>query len=120
MGWGKAAHSQTAATREASSSRRWIVGFSNLQIFALGVLLSAFGLMMIYSSSAVMGLQKYGDGLYFEKKQALFMLGGWILYFIAAQIPWIRLGRFRMAFLFVGLLLLILVLVFIVSRRFLF
>lgn len=67
--------------------------------------------MMIYSSSAVMGLQKYGDGLYFVKKQSLFLLGGWILYFVTAQVPWIQLGRFRMVFLFAALLMLILVMI---------
>lgn len=111
MGWGKAASSQLVNGDAASNSRPWVLGLSNLQLFSLGVLLSAFGLMMIYSSSAMMGIQKYGDGLYFVKKQAIFLAAGWLAYFVAAQIPWIHLGQYRMTFLAIALALLTLVLV---------
>jgi cell division protein FtsW len=92
---------------QSKPDSRFIAGLSNLPLFGLGLLLSAFGLLMIYSSSAVMGLQQYGDAFYFVKKQAIFLLLGWCLYFISAQVPIVRLAKFRMSFLFVGLLLLI-------------
>lgn len=86
-------------------------GFSHMPLFTIGVLLTAFGLLMIYSSSAVMGLQKYGDSLFYVKKQAVFLTIGWVLYFVIAQIPLIRWAQLRMGFLFVGLALLIAVLI---------
>ncbi len=84
-------------------------GFSSLPLFGLGFLLTGFGLLMIYSSSAVMGLQKYGDSLYYVKKQGLFLIGGWLLYFICAQIPFVRLVKYRMYFLGSAFLILLLV-----------
>ncbi|MDB5038002.1 MAG: putative lipid flippase FtsW [Bacteriovoracaceae bacterium] len=89
------------------SESRLIAGFSNLPLFGMGILLTAFGLLMIYSSSAVMGLQKYGDAFYFVKKQALFLVAGWCLYFVVAQIPIVRLVKLRMLFLVTALLILL-------------
>jgi cell division protein FtsW len=77
----------------------------------IGFLLSAFGLLMIYSSSAVMGLQKYGDALFYVKKQCLFLALGWFVYFVIAQIPIQKIQPLRMVFL--GLAFLSLLLVFI-------
>jgi len=98
-------------SREKTFSRKMPAGFSNLPLLFIGLLLSAFGLLMIYSSSAVLGLQKYGDGLYFVKRHALFLLIGWVLYFIVSQIPMIKMERFRLGFAVVGLLLLFAVLI---------
>ena len=103
MGWGK---KQT----KVSEVSRLPAGFSNRSLFVLGLLLSAFGLLMIYSSSAVMGLQKYGDSLYYVKKQAVFLGLGWFLYFVIAQMPIVRWVKMRMPALMVALGLLILVL----------
>ncbi|MBN8555332.1 MAG: putative lipid II flippase FtsW [Deltaproteobacteria bacterium] len=110
MGWDKR-NLNAASKMPADSGARWLAGFSNWPIFIIGVLLSAFGLLMIYSSSAVMGLQKYGDALYYVKKQGVFLALGWALYFMIAQIPLVKLSRLRMIFLFVGLGLLFLVLI---------
>jgi len=66
---------------------------------------------MIYSSSGVLGLQKYGDSLYFLKRHSLFLLVGWLIYFVIAQSPVIRMERLRLVFICIGLILLGLVLV---------
>ena len=76
MGWGSTRRSTLPTARPPS---RWLAGFSHWPLFGIGLLLTAFGVLMIYSSSAVMGLQKYGDSLYYVKKQALFLAGGWVL-----------------------------------------
>lgn len=102
MGWAK-----PSVRIQSNQKPRLVAGFSNLPLFALGILLSGFGLLMIYSSSAVMGLQRYGDAFYFVKKQAFFLAAGWILYFIVAQIPIVRLVKVRMVFLAAALLLLV-------------
>ncbi len=86
-------------------------GFSDWPLFFTVLLLSAFGLLMIYSSSAVMGLQRYGDSLFIVKKHAMFMGIGWLLYFVAAQISWLKIAKLRMFFLIGAILLLIAVLI---------
>lgn len=88
-----------------------IAGFSHRPLFLIGLLLSVFGLLMIYSSSAIMGLQKFGDGLYYVKKQAIFLGLGWTLYFIMAQIPWVKLMRLRMIALGIAVVSLVVVLI---------
>jgi len=104
MAWGK---------RERLQSRSGfkVAGFAYQPLFAVGFLLSIFGLLMIYSSSAVLGLQKYGDGLYYVKKQAIFLGLGWVLYFVMAQVPWVRLMRLRMLALGAAVLALVAVLI---------
>ena len=101
MGWDK------SHLLKGKSEARSISGLSNLPLFGMGLLLTAFGLLMIYSSSAVMGLQKYGDAFYFVKKQAIFLIAGWVLYFVVAQVPIVRLVHYRMLFLGVALVSLI-------------
>jgi cell division protein FtsW len=110
MAWDKRKFG-ASKSKEAIVPSRLFAGFSNWPVFAIGILLSAFGLLMIYSSSAVMGLQKYGDSLYYVKKQGVFLVVGWFLYFIIAQLPLVKLSRLRMVFLFtaVGLLLCVLI-----------
>lgn len=103
MGWG-----QTKNIKQEKSKRK-IAGFSSWTLFLVGVCLTGFGLLMIYSSSAMIGLQKYADSLYFVKKQILFLTMGWILYFIFAQVPMQKIKSWRLFFLLASFLLLFLV-----------
>ena len=66
---------------------------------------------MVYSSSGVLGLQKYGDTLYFVKRHAIFLIAGWGVYFLIAQLPWKRAERLRLLFIGLGILLLSMVLI---------
>lgn len=50
--------------------------------------LSGLGLIQVYSSSFLFAGELYGDGLYFFKKQFLFTVLGWAVFFTAAFIPW--------------------------------
>jgi cell division protein FtsW len=102
VSWNRKSIAKTESLRN-----RLPAGLSHIPLFTIGLLLTAFGLLMIYSSSAVMGLQKYGDALYFVKRHALFMLIGWGLYFAAAQIPFAKLERYRLVFLVASLVLLL-------------
>ncbi len=105
MAWGR----QAVKTR--ASEHVGISGLSHRGLFLVGLLLSGFGLLMIYSSSAVMGLQRYGDALFYVKKQSVFLLVGWGLYFVIAQIPFVRLMKWRMLGLLLGFGLLIIVMI---------
>jgi len=102
VGWKR----KSLAARGASG-RRLLAGLSNWPLLTIGLLLSAFGLLMIYSSSGVLGLQKYGDGLFYVKKHVLFLMIGWVFYFVVAQIPLHKFERYRLAFIVLALLLLI-------------
>jgi len=54
----------------------------------IGVLL-VFGLMMLTSASAVVGLERFGDSYFFIKRQLLFgLLPGLVLFFVFAKIPY--------------------------------
>lgn len=80
-------------------------------LFLLLVGLSLFGLVMIYSSSAVLGMQRFSDPLFFVKKQAIFLAIGWGLYFAISQLPIEKLLDFRLSLLFLCVLGLVLVLI---------
>ncbi len=86
-----------------------MAGLSSMPLFVVAVGLSLFGLLMIYSSSAILGMQRYSDGLYFVKNQGLSLLIGWGLYFIFAQLPIFRFARFRIFFLIFSILILLVV-----------
>jgi cell division protein FtsW len=80
--------------------------------------LMAFGLVMVYSASAVMTLRKYSDSLYFLKRQVLFAAVGVAVAWGASRVPypWYRLlSRWILGLAFA---LLVLVLVPGVGREF--
>ena len=72
--------------------------------------LSGLGLIQVYSASFLFATDVYGDGLYFFKKQLLFSLLGWTVFFIAALIPWKYNHYLGMLVWFLSILLLILTL----------
>ena len=72
--------------------------------------LSGLGLIQVYSSSFLFAIEVYGDGLYFFKKQLLFSLLGWSVFFAVAFIPWKYNRYLGMVIWFISVLLLILTL----------
>ncbi|MGA0163886.1 MAG: putative lipid II flippase FtsW [Bdellovibrionota bacterium] len=82
---------------------------SNLPLFFTALGASLFGLLMIYSSSAILGMQRFSDGLFFVKNQALSLAAGWVLYFLIAQLPIYRLTRYRIFFLLGAVVILLMV-----------
>lgn len=52
------------------------------------IIISGFGLIMIYSASYVWALYKFNDSYKFVKTQALFLLIGYILMYILQKIPY--------------------------------
>ena len=53
------------------SVRRKRVDYYDYSLLAVIILLTCFGLIMLYSTSSYMAEVKYGDDMYFFKKQAL-------------------------------------------------
>lgn len=88
-----------------------VAGLSSPSLFVCSLALGLFGLLMIYSASAALGMQQHGDALFYVKKQAVFFLIGIGTYFFFAQLAVRRLCRYRLFFLLTSLLALVLVLI---------
>ena len=73
--------------------------------------LVAFGLVMVYSASSVLALQRFGDPSYFFKRQALWAAIGIAAMFVMGKIDYRALRRYAPPMLALSFLLLLLVLV---------
>jgi len=71
------------------------------------IALIAFGVVMVYSASAVFAHQKYGSGHYFLLRQSLYALVGLPLMVILARLDYSSLRRLTYPFLLVSVALLI-------------
>src|SRR5712692_10180503 len=60
-------------------------------LFGAGVGLALFGLVMIYSASAVIALERFGSAHYFLLRQALALGVGLVAMFIAMHVDYRRL-----------------------------
>ena len=63
-------------------------------IIACALILLVFGLVMIFSSSAVLAGQKFNDAYYFLKRQSLWAIIGIIGMIVAMRIDYRSLSRF--------------------------
>lgn len=73
-------------------------------IFLVGI-----GIIMIYSSSSVLALKKFGSDYYFIKKQITFALAGLGLLIIFRNLPYRLFHKFSYPFIFLACLFLILI-----------
>ena len=80
-------------------------------LLAAVLCLSIFGLMMIYSSSSVWALYRFGDSFHYVKYQAVFFLIGVFLMLIVSKINYSIYYRYSNLILFISFLLLVLVLI---------
>lgn len=82
----------------------------------LGAIL-AFGLLMVYSASAVMALSEYGDSTYFLVRQAGFIAFGCLVMFGISRIPLSSMRTGAVWVLWIGLVLLLLLVLLIGEER---
>lgn len=57
-------------------------------ILLLVVVLTCFGVVMVYSSSSIMAAKRFGDGFYFLKRQGLYAVVGFLLMAAAMHIDY--------------------------------
>lgn len=79
-----------------------------IAIFSITLVLCAFGVVMIYSASAVYADQHYGDGIYFLKRHLLSLVLGGAAAFGVMLIDYRDLRRYTKTFLviiFIGLII---------------
>jgi cell division protein FtsW len=90
------------AKREVLGPPDWILLFTTLAIIALG-------LMMVYSSTSDLGYRDYDDAAYFFKRQAIWLLVGFVAMIVAMRIPyrhWTKVSILIMAVTLVMLVIL--------------
>ena len=75
------------------------------------IIISIFGLLMIYSSSSIWSEYKFNDPLYYVKHQLLFFLIGLILMYIISKIDYNLYKKYSNHILIICFILLILVLI---------
>lgn len=80
------------------------------------IILIAFGIVMVFSASYYYSAQRWGDSLYFFKRQCMWAVVGLISMIVVSKIDYWKLQKYSRLFLIVSILLLVLVLVFGVSR----
>lgn len=83
----------------------------DFDLLILLVLISLFGLMMVYSSSFTFSILEYGDSTHFFKKQLTWVLLGFVLFIIASFFPYKLYGKYVAYMVFITIILLILVLI---------
>ncbi len=83
----------------------------DLWLFGATVVLAAFGLVMVYSASAVYALEKFGSDTHFALRQVVFLLVGLGVLFLAQRADYHWYKRAARPLLLLSLLLLVLVLV---------
>ena len=79
-------------------------------ILLISLILVGLGIVMVYSASAILAADRFKDGLYFLKKQALFAAGGVLLMFVVMHLNYHLWQKLAYPILSLSLLLLILVL----------
>ena len=75
------------------------------------IIISLFGILMIYSSSYVWAFYKYNDSYKYLKNQSLFFLIGLIVLYFVSKIDYKKYYKYSNIILFICLILLILVLI---------
>ena len=80
-------------------------------LFFMIVLLSIFGLLMIYSASSVWALYKFNDSFHYIKYQSIFFIIGIILMFFISKVDYKLYYKYSNIILLISFILLILVLI---------
>ena len=93
------------AQREALGPPDWILLFTTLAIIALG-------LMMVYSSTSDLGYRLHGDAAHFVKRQAIWLLVGFVAMIIAMQVPYRHWTKVSILVMGVTLILLVILALF--------
>ncbi len=92
---------QSATSKQAAASTKFpeVTGPADPVLSATVLTLVAFGVVMVYSASAVFAHQRYGNGQYFLIRQSVFALFGLLLMAAVARIDYHRLRALTYPFL---------------------
>jgi cell division protein FtsW len=93
-----------------AKSRAWILNLSFVSdrwLLVSSLIALAFGLLMIYSTTAVIALEKFGDSFYFIKRQGIAAAIGLIAMAIASTLDLNKLRKVGVPLFFLSVLLLV-------------
>lgn len=82
----------------------------DLALLLITLALMGIGLVMLYSSSSIVAQERFGDSMYFLKKQTLFVFLGLSILIICKNLPYVVYRHFVYVILGISLLSLIIVL----------
>ena len=82
----------------------------DLGLLLITLALMGIGLVMLYSSSSIMAQQRFGDSMYFVKKQIFFAMIGIAVLILSKNLPYVVYRRLVYVILAISLLSLIIVL----------
>ncbi|WP_305044200.1 putative lipid II flippase FtsW [Geoalkalibacter sp.] len=80
-------------------------------ILLLAVVLTCFGVVMVYSSSSIMAAKRFGDDFFFLKRQGIFAVAGFALMAAAMYIDYRFWRRLTVVVMTVAVILLVVVLI---------
>jgi cell division protein FtsW len=75
------------------------------------VILVAIGVVMVFSASFYYSSQRWGDSLYFFKRQCLWAVIGFAAMFVASRIDYSKLQKYSRIFLIISIIMLVAVLI---------
>ena len=86
-------------------------------IFAIVLMLNLLGILMIYDASSVYAYQKYGDHMFFLKRQIVYSIIGYLFFAAALSLDLSRLKKYIPFCVLVSVLMLLVVLIPGIGRR---
>jgi cell division protein FtsW len=98
-------------TSSAADNLAPVAAAWDLTLFGVALLLSAFGLVMVYSASAVYALGRFGTDTHFALRQLLYLGAGLVAMAFAMRLDYRTLARWSRPLLIAAVVLLIVVLV---------
>ncbi|MBF0105266.1 MAG: putative lipid II flippase FtsW [Deltaproteobacteria bacterium] len=101
-------HNKIFPVSRESSARVTVQQPFDIYLFFTVLLLVLVGIMMIFSSSAVLAKEMYGDTYYFLKKEIMFFVMGLVCLFITKKISYRIYARFAFVTFIAALLLMLL------------
>ncbi len=63
-------------------------GRPDIMLFIVTIILVVIGTVMIYSSSSIIAMEKFGDGYHYIKKQIIFVVIGLVVMLCASRVPY--------------------------------
>lgn len=89
--------------------RKKLIRFFDYSLLAVIVFLICFGLVMLYSTSSYEALTKFGDGMYFFKRQALISAGSIVVMIFVSRIDYHIYAKYSLALFLLAMFLMSLV-----------
>ena len=82
------------AVRERKSRRKKTIRYYDYSLLAVMIFLMCFGLVMLYSISSYEAMTKFGDGMYYFKRQGIISLGSIFVMMFVSRIDYHKYAKY--------------------------